>query len=110
MGPQICWIDKQSFLLSRIELPSEELRKRIYPNHEFTSFSWRFDFFDATIEARMPSKVFRLENDNLQPRQELVTAFQHQPDDQDPDEADESSNGELSSEATAPSDPPAEGE
>jgi hypothetical protein len=79
MGPQICWIDKQKFLLLRIELPSEELRKRIYPNHEFTSFSWRFDFYDATLDVPIPRTTFRLEADSEAPEAVLVTAFQELP-------------------------------
>lgn len=74
-GPQICWIHKQSFLLLRIELPGEELRKQLYPDHDFLEFCWRFDFYDATINPPLPDEVFRFEFDETLPPPELVDAF-----------------------------------
>ncbi len=78
-GPQICWIDKRCFLLLRIELPGEELRKQLYPDHDFLEFCWRFDFFDATSNPPLPNEAFRLDSDEELPPSELVDAFSEPP-------------------------------
>lgn len=60
MGPQICWIEKDTFLLRRIEITNDELREHLYPNQEFTEFSWQFNFDDATFDAQITKSGFRL--------------------------------------------------
>jgi hypothetical protein len=91
MGPQICWVDKSTFLLLRIELPSEELRKKVYPNQEFTQFSWRFDLYDATLEAQLPSTFFRLQSTDDAPEPEIVSTFR-EAEDKPPAESEEESD------------------
>ncbi len=98
MGPQICWIEKETFLLLRMELPSEELRKQRYPDHEFTSFNWRFDFYDATLDVQLPTKTFRLESSDGDPAPEVVTAF-HEPATGDKNTQNNATAGDAVSEA-----------
>lgn len=52
---------KESFLLLRVEIPAEKLRERLYPNQEFLQFAFRFDFFNVTLDTRLPKEVFRLD-------------------------------------------------
>ncbi len=76
-GPQIAWIDQETYLLLRIELPSEEVRKKLYPDTEFSSFAFRFDFYDALAGVTLPDEAFQL-SENEQGT-EIVSQFHDLP-------------------------------
>jgi len=59
-GPQICWVDQETFLLLRIEIPSEDLAKQNFPNQEFSSYSLRFDFYDVALGVQVRKGDFQL--------------------------------------------------
>ncbi|MGI9458254.1 MAG: hypothetical protein ACR2NU_16950 [Aeoliella sp.] len=103
MGPQICWIEKDSYLLLRIELPSEELQEQLYPGGDFSSFAMRFDFYDAILDADFPDDVFQLEFDEQ--AAETVAEFREPPvkEDESIDEG-ESESEEAADENSAASD------
>lgn len=71
-GPQVCFIQKEKFLLRRIEIQNEELQKEMYPDHEFNSFRWQFDFYDIALDAQLPKQLFQLTPGE---KAEVVDAF-----------------------------------
>lgn len=74
-GPQICWIQKDSFHLLRIEIPAEKLRQQLYPNQKFIRFAFRFDFFSVTLDTQLPREVFQLDGPPDGSEPQLVTKF-----------------------------------
>lgn len=73
-GPQICWIDQQTFLLLRIEIPSEQLAKQNFPNQEFANYSMRFDFYDVALGVQVRKGDFQLQ-DSGEEQPQLVEQF-----------------------------------
>lgn len=60
-GPQVCFIQKEQFLLRRIEIQNEALQKEMYPDHEFHSFRWQFDFYDIALDPQLPKALFQID-------------------------------------------------
>lgn len=109
MGPQICWVEKETFLLRRIEITNDELREHLYPNQKFTEFSWQFNFDDATFDAQIDKAGFRLppaEGDDVQ----VVEAFVEEKPKPEDGPAIDSPPADEEPEASAPDGPAVEPE
>lgn len=75
LGPQVCWIDQETFLMLRIELPSQELAERNYPNQKFTEYSMRFDFYDVALGVQVRKGDFRIKEAGADEQVKLVKRF-----------------------------------
>ena len=61
LGAYVYWIDRESFLLHRLELPSDEVRKLHYPDRRLGSYRLIIDFFDVAIDVEVPDDAFQLD-------------------------------------------------
>lgn len=61
LGAYVYWIDRKSFLLHRLELPSEEVRKIHYADRDLGSYQLVIDFFDVAVDLEIPDSAFTLE-------------------------------------------------
>ncbi len=60
-GKRVLWIDTQSYLLRRMELPIETERKMLDPNDRFSRISIYVDFDDCVVDAEIEGAAFELE-------------------------------------------------
>ena len=59
-GPRIAWIDKESRLLRRLDLPSDAARQFRDPQGAFSKYELWIDFNDASIDVALSDNVFAL--------------------------------------------------
>lgn len=83
LGAYVYWIDRKSFLLHRLELPSDEVRKLHYADRDLGSYQLVIDFYDVAIDVDVPNSAFAMEvpegaerveklEERVSPRSELV--------------------------------------
>lgn len=78
-GPQVMWIHKETFVFLRIEIANEKIQKHLYPDQEFTEFTWQFNFFDVAVDITTSKDMFRLPSLEGQDEEEMVDAFRQPP-------------------------------
>ncbi len=59
-GTRIFWIDRETYVLRRMELPVENHRQRIDPDNYFLRLSIRIDFEEVTFNAEISPESFTL--------------------------------------------------
>jgi outer membrane lipoprotein-sorting protein len=59
-GTRVLWIDAETSMLRRMELPVEAELARIDPEHRYLRLSVRIDFQDATFDAEIDDAAFAL--------------------------------------------------
>ena len=60
-GERVLWIDQESFLLHRVEAPSEAARMSMDPQGSFSHFLIRIDFLNTDLEAEISPSSFVME-------------------------------------------------
>ena len=60
-GKRVLWIDKEEYLLRRMELPIDARRKAIDPNEQLSSLSICLDFEAVTLDADIHENSFEIE-------------------------------------------------
>ncbi|MCO6042807.1 hypothetical protein NG895_02700 [Aeoliella sp. ICT_H6.2] len=105
-GPQVCWIHKETFVLLRIEIANKKMQKHLYPNQEFTEFTWQFNFYDVAIDVETTKEMFRLAPAE-DGQEEIVEAFR-EPETQPESPPEESSaDPQEETEPSEQAEPPA---
>ncbi len=56
-GQRVLWIDKDKFILRRMEIPIDQQRKSLDPTGQFSSFSVDLDFSDITLNPQFDDEV-----------------------------------------------------
>ncbi|MEM9185768.1 MAG: hypothetical protein AAGB00_04650 [Planctomycetota bacterium] len=60
-GKYIAWIDQQTHLLRRLEMPTDEVRRQLDPKNALMRLDLWIDFKDATFNTPISVKAFQLE-------------------------------------------------
>ncbi len=60
-GTRVLWIDAESYVLRRMELPADAERARIDPDGHYLRLTIRIDFDDVTLDAEIEPGSFALD-------------------------------------------------
>lgn len=60
-GTRVLWIDKETLLLKRMEIPIEGQREALDPAHEYVSYSVDIDIENVTLDGEFPDSATEME-------------------------------------------------
>lgn len=60
-GPNVLWIDKETFVLHRVDLPSEPIKAALDPENQLQRMSVRLELKGARLDPQLEDKVFQFD-------------------------------------------------